>query len=770
MRTIRSGRNNSLRLRSTRVHGWEAGAGILLTEQLMSEAIANARATRARLDHKETFDLREIIALFRDHFGKIFLCVALGVALALVYLQHARPTFASSAMLEVSPAGKEGHPLTEIETSELLKTVELKLASQAVLLAVIKAHNLAADPEILSPSSGLRSADVQRWIASALESIGASDAAKQFEVPTAAAAPEGTLSDAELVKRFAAKVDVRVMRGSRLIRLTLEDGSPERAQLLTKAIVDEFFAQSRDARKRDASSSQELLAAEVKRVGEDFRAAQEKLEAYRAKYNAVSLAERQNIVVERLRDLNQQVAAAKNSRLAREAELAQVARLEDSAPEQLLSVRGIADLPEILDLRKQVTLKDAEAASLAQRYGPLHPTMTKVKSELSEITASFHSAIKKATNRIRESHESAKSVELALEKALGEQEKAALELDRIAIPYNTLEREAQANGEMYRKVLDEVNRSSVARGLTSSNDINGVDIRIVEPPLVPINPSRPRRDLLLVLSVATGLFVGCGLALGARAMDTSVTSVDAAEATLGLPVLATIPRSRHHRLNARPVVLRYPASAQAEAFRSLRTALSLSGEEQARCVLFTSAMPDEGKSFCSLNCAAAYAQQGMKTLLIDADMRRPSLNQLFSDPNERPGLTACLRDPTKLGRAIQSTQIENLYRLGDWHHEPGSAELIAQNGMRGILDVAARSFNRIVIDSAPLMAVSDTLYIAKDVPTICLVVYAGKTPRRIAKRALTLLEEVSRRSATGVVLNKIRKRGSAEHYYYYNNG
>jgi succinoglycan biosynthesis transport protein ExoP len=734
----------------------------------MSEAIANARAARARPDYRETFDLREIIHLFRDHFGKIFICVALGVTLALVYLQHARPTFISSAMLEVSPPGKQGVAPTEIETSELLKTVELKLASQAVLLAVIKSNQLADDPEILSPSSGLLTTEAQQWIASLLESLGASGMAAKISARIEPAPAGAPLSDAELVKRFAAKVDVHVMRGSRLIRLQVADGSPERAQHLTKAIVDEFFAQSRDARKRDVSSSQELLAAEVKRVGEDFRAAQEKLEAYRAEFNAVSLAERQNIVVERLRDLNQQVAAAKNSRLARDAEMAQVSRLEDAAPEQLLSIRGIADLPEILDLRKQVTLKEAEVATLAQRYGPLHPTMVQGKSELSELTASFHSAIKKATSRIRESHESAKAVEQSLEQALAEQEKAALALDRIAIPYSALEREAQASGEMYRKVLDEVNRSSVERGLTSSNDINGVDIRVVEPPLVPIHPSRPRRDLLLVISVAAGFFVGCGLALGARAMDTSVTSVDAAEATLGLPVLATIPRSRHHRLNSRPVVLRYPASAQAEAFRSLRTALSLSGEEEARCVLFTSAMPDEGKSFCALNCAAAYAQQGMKTLLIDADLRRPSLHRLFSDPNERPGLTACLRDPAVFGKAVQATSIENLYRLGDWQHEPGSAELVAQTGLQEILDLAARCFNRIVIDSAPLMAVSDTLYIAKNVPTVCLVVYAGKTPRRIAKRALTLLEEVSKRSATGIVLNKIRKRGSAEHYYYYN--
>jgi Mrp family chromosome partitioning ATPase len=116
---------------------------------------------------------------------------------------------------------------------------------------------------------------------------------------------------------------------------------------------------------------------------------------------------------------------------------------------------------------------------------------------------------------------------------------------------------------------------------------------------------------------------------------------------------------------------------------------------------------------------------------------------------------------------VQATSIENLFRLGDWRHEPGSAELVAQSGMREILELAGMSFNRIVIDTAPLMAVSDTLYIAQNVPTICLVVYAGRTPRRVAKRALKMLEDVSKRSATGLVLNKIRKRGAAEHYYYY---
>ncbi len=404
----------------------------------MSEAIANAGTARARPHYKETLDLREVLYLFRDNFGKIFICVALGVAVALFYLHHAKPVFASSALLEVAQANAQpGSPMTEVETSELLKTVELKLASQSVLLSVIKRHKLTEDPDFLRRDDGFFAPGSQpaAWMSEGLEAIGATELASKFQREPARV--DAIPSDAELARHFASKVKVGVMRGSRLISLRVEDRSPEKAQLLTQAIVEDFFSQSRDTRRKDVISNRELLQAEVKRVGEEFRASQEKLEEYRAKFNAVSLAERQNIVVERLRELNQQAATAKNNRRNREAEFDQVTRLQDAPPEQMLSIRGVAEAQEIIDMRRQVTSKDAEVATKAQRYGPLHPTMVQEKSELAELKSSFHAAIRKAAVRIRESFESAKAVEKSLDEALGEQEKAALALDRIAIPYRS---------------------------------------------------------------------------------------------------------------------------------------------------------------------------------------------------------------------------------------------------------------------------------------------------------------------------------------------
>ncbi|HTQ31128.1 MAG TPA: polysaccharide biosynthesis tyrosine autokinase, partial [Opitutaceae bacterium] len=515
-------------------------------------------------------------------------------------------------------------------------------------------------------------------------------------------------------------------------------------------------------------STRELLLAEVKRDSATLQTSEEKLEAYRKKYNAVSLEDQQNIVVDRLRELNRQAVEAQNTRLAIEPEAEQVRSLSAAGPDQLLGVHQVADNQEIVDLRQQIALQKAQVATLAKRYGPLHPTMIQAQSHLQALQSSLDAALRRAADRIIQSYEAAKATENALKAALAEQEKVSMQLDQIAIPYHALEREVQANSTVFQKMLATLKQVDAQHSLMTLTDADGFDIRTIEQPMVPARPVRPRSKLILALSVVAGLFLGCGSALITRALDNTVSSVDAAESFLGLPVLTTVPRSRHQRLTAQPVLIKYPASAEAEAFRSLRTSLSLlPGQEEQRCILFTSAVPGEGKSFCSLNTAAALAQQGFQTLLIDGDLRRPSLQRLLVAWNENPGLTDCLQRPDLFPSAVQPTSMENLFCLGDRKYRPGGAELLGRDGLRAILQRAQTIFDRIVIDTAPLMAVSDTLYIAKNVSTLCLVVHAGRTPRRLVRRAIKHLDEIAKCTATGVILNKADRRTAAGSYYYY---
>ena len=186
-------------------------------------------------------------------------------------------------------------------------------------------------------------------------------------------------------------------------------------------------------------------------------------------------------------------------------------------------------------------------------------------------------------------------------------------------------------------------------------------------------------------------------------------------------------------------------------------------------MLFTSAVPGEGKSYCSLNYAAALAQQGLRTLLIDGDLRRPRIHRIFALPSGKPGLTDCLKTPALFTSAVQPTKLTNLFRLGDWQGKSGGADLVAKDGLREIMEQAWKTYDRVVIDTAPLMAVSDTLHLAKDAAVICLVVQAGRTPRRLDRRAFKLLADVAKRGPTGVILNQVRRRSAAGYFpHYYN--
>jgi capsular exopolysaccharide synthesis family protein len=314
----------------------------------------------------------------------------------------------------------------------------------------------------------------------------------------------------------------------------------------------------------------------------------------------------------------------------------------------------------------------------------------------------------------------------------------------------------------------------------ASQEAEGDRLRVVEPPLEPLRPTRPDHRLWYGLAAAGGLCLGCGAALAGRALDRRLSSVDLAESFLGLPALAAIPESSHRRLAAGPLIAKYPASAAAEAFRSLRTALSLLHlPDDGRCILFTSAVPGEGKSYCSMNYAAALAQRGWRTLLIDGDLRRPRqqqsfaaggrsrLSRLFNPDLAKPGLSACLRDPESFAKSVQPTSTENLFLLGDAVGTASGGDLLARGGFEEVLRRSLAAYDRVVVDSAPLIAVSDALHLAKHIRTVCLVIHAGKTPRRLVRRSCRLLEEVAQRPPVGVLLNLISSADAANYRSYY---
>src|SRR5204862_528150 len=342
-----------------------------------------------------------------------------------------------------------------------------------------------------------------------------------------------------------------------------------------------------------------------------------------------------------------------------------------------------------------------------------------------------------------------------------------------------------------------------------AKDVKASAVSVIEHSPLPTVPVSPRPTRTILLGLLGGLAVGLTLVFGVDALDRSIKTVDQAESTLGLHVFAAVPETTDEgpvsRLNRRTkafrrsnyrVVVETPESPAAEAFRNLRAALSLRGPEAERKVsLFTSAVPNEGKSFTSANYSLVLAQQGYRVLLIDGDLRRPNMHKIFRFPNARnnsdedspPGVTDCLvgeADVASAARQIPAGEIQlvdedieltgkiltatggQLFVLAGGRRAPNPAEILAGPFFGQLIIEAAKLFDRVVIDSAPILAVSDTLLMTPHAQTVCIVVRAAKTPRPAIRRAITLLAKSGTRPA-GLVLNRLRRSRGVGYYYYY---
>jgi len=301
--------------------------------------------------------------------------------------------------------------------------------------------------------------------------------------------------------------------------------------------------------------------------------------------------------------------------------------------------------------------------------------------------------------------------------------------------------------------------TNVAKGIWANN------IQVIENPFVAAGPAKPAKQKILVLALLGGFVVGCGLVVATDVADSSVRDVSQLEKISGLSVFTSVPESKRKNLDKESVLTSDPASYEAEAFRSLRTALSFLGsDEDRKTVLFTSANPAEGKSYCSHNYAVALAQTGLRTLLIDADLRRPNLSKVVLGDAKARGLTDCLTGRASIVDCCEPSGIDNLCILPAGERASKPAELLASCDFAALLKEATLHFDRIVLDSAPVNAVSDTQLIAKDVQSVCFVVRAIKTPGRAIVRACSLLAQTGSHP-DGIVFNRLPRR-SRDRYYF----
>jgi len=692
-----------------------------------------ASPQKYRGDASVEFDLRAIYYAVRERLLVIAFFIVVASIGAVVYLYIAPKIYRGQAIVQIEQAERKVVKFNDVETqdlqnSETLRTIEANLTNWSLLARVSKLPQLRLTPAAL-------------------------------------AMPERqgrTYEEAEILNRFSKCVSVHLIRGTRLISIECEAADPSVAGTVPNLLIDESKKMEIEAHEAMSKDAIKFLMNQVGSLKAKLDQSKQALQKYREDTKAVSLEDSRNTVDARLRDLNTKLTEAKTARLRLESDYAQVQGIGRETPVQLLVVPSIANAAPVLEQKKNVAAQEAELANRGHRYLPKHPRYIEAKGRLDELKTGLNRAILDATDGLAIALQAARVNEDKIEDATRQQESKSLELGRLAIGYDALLREIDSDNALYQNVLSRMKEADVVRGIQP--DV----LRVVQQSEIPGSPSKPRRLLVLACALAAGLALGVCVALLRIVLDRSLKTVDQAESFLQLTVLAAVPRqsSRRRRKQMLPIVAE-PQGAMAESFRTLRTSLALLGEPgQRRTFLFTSAVQGEGKSFSASNFAVSLAQQGLRTLIIDADLRLPTLGKIFFDQVPHPGLADVLVAGLPVANACQDSEIPNLAVMTAGNRPHHCAELLAGPAFDRMLREDLTSFDAVVIDSAPINAVSDTLLLVKLVQSVCLVIHCANTPRNAVARAVRKLREAGAPIA-GVVVNFLPPdAGSAYHYHY----
>ena len=687
-----------------------------------------------------SIDFRRILHLILRRWWVIALVTGIATIATIGHVMRLPKIYESRAVLQVQQQEQQVVKIQGVSeenpsTIDFINTVVQSLASRNLMLRIIQTKDLRNNPAFVTPGSN----------------------------PT----------DIQLADKMRGKVRVQLRKGTRLIDITVEDTDPVMARDLATSLVKEFLRENISQRVSISQIATDFLAEEAEKLKRKLEESESKLQRYKEEKQAVSLEDRQNIIVSRLSELSSKVTDAKGERLRLESDIEQVRLVDPANVEDLLRIGSVAQIPQVSEARQQLMAANTEFAALQDRYGEKHPKHIAATTRIDSLKKTLAESVSKAGDILNRQYEASVQTEQKLATALKEQETAALELNKIAIPFNVLQRDVETDRTLYDAVIARMKETALTAGVEQT------PFSLVEEPLVPSYATKPDRKRMVALAFALSLVAAIGCIVLLDSLDSSLRSVDEAESTLHLPALVGIPNHKPVKVKKSnrtgtqrdkyPIAsIEDPASTLAEAYRTLRVSLSMLGPEaERRVILFVSAIPEEGKTYTSINTAVSLAQQGLKTLLVDADLRRPSLHKALLDAKETPpGLTDLFSGNAGLDQIILPTAIPNLSLIPAGSRAPNPAELLASADLKGLIEDLQKTYDRVVIDTAPVNAVSDTLVLAAHAHKTILVIQAGKTPRKAILRAIHLLRKAGAKVA-GFALNRLPTGRMAAYYYYY---
>lgn len=558
---------------------------------------------------------------------------------------------------------------------------------------------------------------------------------------------------------------------TRIVEISFMSQDPRLSAEIVNVLINTYIEQNFKTKYESTMQTSEWLKKQLVDLEMKVESSQEKLVRYQRENDIIGIDDKQNITTAKLNELNQQLTAAQGERIQKQA------AFEQTRAGNFEGLPGAADDRVLEKLKEQQADLQGQYAQASVQFGPAYPKVQALDNQIQQVDKSIQSEYRRLVSRIQNEYRAAMERERMLRDALERQKQEANKLNQSAIQYNLLKREVETNRTLYEGLLQKMKEASVTAGLKSGN------IRIVDVARVPIRPAKPNIPMNLALGMALSITGAIVLALVVESLDNAVQQPDDVTLISGLPPLGIIPldsrlasaggNGRRKQLPAASmdpaktevIPISRPRSQMAEAYRALRTSIMLSSvSAPPKVILITSGLPQEGKSTTSINTAAVLAQTGRRVLLIDADLRRPSLHRLLKS---RPvgGLSDLLAGAKTFEEvAIALPDLPNVTLIPGGTCPPYPAELLGSEVMKKHLDDWRGRFDHIVIDTPPALTVTDPVLLSPEADSVIIVIRAGQTTREALRRTCDLFAQVNARMG-GVLLNAVDFSSNSGSYY-----
>jgi polysaccharide biosynthesis transport protein len=714
--------------------------------------------------------LRAVWDILLKHQWLILATTLVLTVLVTVYTFKIKPVYQATARVDVEAEV----PLIQT-LNDLFRTGEADDSFLATQIAILQSDNLA-------------------W--ETIEQLGLDQSEKSAGISQPGSQAISPATKNAIVGAFKRPLRVERPKDSRMVLVSYESTDPRQAALVVNSLVKNYieknFRTKYDATRQATGWMEERLD-ELKLKVEKSQAA---MVAYERQNNIVNIGEKQTVVEARFEDMSKDLSQAQSERLTKES-LYKMVKSNDAQVDFIPGSglgnggngqgkgqsngqgngqdNGQAGLLMGLE-EKELDLKEQYSEAVAQ-YGPTYPKALKLQDQIKDVGSLLQAERKRMVENIRYDYVAAMQREQFLAAAVSQQKVQVDKVNQLLIDHNLLKREFESNQQLYDSLLQHLKDATVSAGLKATN------IHVIDDAPLPSYPVRPNRPRNIEFGLMAGLILGIVFAFTKEALDNSIKSAQEMEKLTGLPTLAIVPmgqpsmRRRSSLLQGTSgntvemSVLKKPGAAISEAFRALRTSVLLStAERPPRVLLITSSQPSEGKTATSLNLAATLAQKGSRVLLLDSDMRRPELARALNLSNSR-GLSGILTGAYEFeDTLLQKVEgAESLFLLSTGPRPPNPAELLCSMKMEQLLAQLRQGFDHVIIDSPPILPITDATILSSLVDGVIMVVESDATSRAALHRACRVMEQ-SGGKILGTVFNKVDIRRDGYYGYRYYHG